>query len=195
MHPFRVNLENLFEQWFSAIASDDVERMGTLLEQDAGLLGVTHDSLHPLQYAAKHNSVAAISYLVSEGVNVNQPDADILRGKCALHFAVDAVEIEAAEALLHAGANPDAFDFRGRTPLLLAAMVWPPQTALISLLLRYGADARLPDQLSGSLPEEIAERGGHPEIAGLLRAARERLELGEIVPCGVSASQQGTQRL
>ena len=73
-----------------------------------------------------------------------------------------------AKALTEAGANLEAKDGRGWTPLHLAA--FSRQAPTIKVLLKAGAD---PEPIAKDLmsPRDIAEMKGHNEIAEILRRA------------------------
>jgi uncharacterized protein len=73
-----------------------------------------------------------------------------------------------AEALLRAGADPNAAQHGGWTPLHEAAH--HGYLALAELLLAHGADPRAASDDS-STPLQMAERGGHAEVAERLRVA------------------------
>ena len=78
----------------------------------------------------------AIRLLVEHGYDPNRTD---WLGKSALHIAAESGNIEAAEALLDAGADIDAIEYEdGGTPLAGAAR--NGQTAMIRFLLERGAD-------------------------------------------------------
>ncbi|MGW0605276.1 ankyrin repeat domain-containing protein [Streptomyces sp. NPDC002640] len=94
-------------------------------------------------------------------------------GATALYLASVQGEAEVARVLMEAGASPDT-ESRGLgsegTPLCAAAC-WG-HTATIRQLLAHGADPHLrEDHGTGMSPLEWANRGPHPEAAGLLRAA------------------------
>ena len=63
------------------------------------------------------------------------------RHRTALHFAADHNDIQQAEMLLHAGANPNAQTDRGFTPLMFAAK--KSNLEIVKMLLDYGANPKL----------------------------------------------------
>lgn len=88
-----------------------------------------------------------------------------------LHYAAFKCHAEAAHRLLHGGANPDAQDENGMTPLLYAmAEGW---MKCVSLLLDHGADPNLGITHDGRVitPLSIARRDDLADIADLLLAA------------------------
>ena len=75
--------------------------------------------------------------------------ADDPDGTTPLHWAVRANDLEAAQRLLHAGANPDAANRYGVTPLSLAA-----------------------EDASAPLVQALLQAGAHPTDSILMTAAR-----------------------
>ena len=63
------------------------------------------------------------------------------RHRTALHFAADHNDIQQAEMLLRAGANPNAQTDRGFTPLMFAAK--KSNLEIVKMLLDYGANPKL----------------------------------------------------
>jgi ankyrin repeat protein len=79
--------------------------------------------------------------------------ADVLRGRFSdhpLHQAIAATDLKRIEALLKQGADPNVRNASGHPPLgdAITACAWPASRdfgrKLLPLLLRYGADPRLP---------------------------------------------------
>ncbi|MDO8863670.1 ankyrin repeat domain-containing protein [Haliea sp. E1-2-M8] len=91
-------------------------------------------------------------------------NARTIDGETALHLAVHTPEV--VKLLLEAGANPNARDERGATPLHRAAAVWLGEQS-VKALLAAGADPALRDD-EGSTPQMIAEQRRLPANAGLL---------------------------
>lgn len=95
----------------------------------------------PLKSAAESNDLNRISWLLNHGGEVDLTST----GETALHAAVRADSREAVEFLLEAGANPNAQDVDGWTPLFGAM-----SCEVIHQLLGAGADPRITDDAGGS---------------------------------------------
>lgn len=102
--------------WDAAIAGDTAAMAAALRD------GADIDSLdtrtnpngrRALNWAAWHNRVSAIRFLLAHGATL---EARNLTGFTALHHAAEAGSLEAVEALLAAGADPDTPNKEGRRP-------------------------------------------------------------------------------
>jgi len=107
-------------------------------------------------------AIAIVSTAWLAAGDVNAPDAD---GTTPLAWAVYNDDLQSAQRLLRAGANPNAANRYGVTPLSLAAT--NRNAALAKALLDAGADANatLPDSTTLLM---TAARTGNPEIVRLL---------------------------
>jgi ankyrin repeat protein len=99
-------------------------------------------------------------------------------GDTSLHLAAAALRLDEARLLLRAGADPNAENRRGATPLHYAcdprprsAVPWSreSQTRLISLLVEHGADIERIDR-GGATPLHRAVRARSPGAVGQLLA-------------------------
>jgi ankyrin repeat protein len=154
---------------------------------NAGYKGVT-----PLHFAAVTNHGAMVELLLANGADVNATES--VSGQTPLEMAVsegnrDAVQSmltlgadpisklylqvavthnhqDIAEVLLAHGADVDAKNVGGYTPLHFAAS--DGHKGIVELLLAHGADANARLD-SGATPLKQAEENGHEEVAELLR--------------------------
>ena len=85
--------------------------------------------------AAMQGNKEAVRSLIQKKANVNAPQID---GTTALHWAVQADDIETADLLIRAGANVSAPNRAGAAPMLLAAV--NGNAAMIEKLIKAGAD-------------------------------------------------------
>lgn len=92
-------------------------------------------------------------------------------GRCSpLHAAVLACSPATVETLMDAGANPNARDASGDSPLLRVVALGRERAAVVRALVEYGADPRVRAS-SGQTPFEIATARGHHESAAMLSTA------------------------
>src|SRR5687768_8148075 len=87
----------------------------------------------PIVEAARAGDRAAVQRLLQAGTAVNAPAVD---GTTALHWAADADHLELARLLIKAGADTNAVNRYGVTPLSAAAQ--HGGAAMLSLLLDAG---------------------------------------------------------
>lgn len=88
----------------------------------------------PLVDAIKMGDSAMVRRLIADGADPNAGETD---GTTALHWAARRDDVEAASLLLEAGADVDAANRYGVTPLLLAS---ENGTAMVETFLAAGAD-------------------------------------------------------
>src|ERR1017187_10242268 len=85
--------------------------------------------------AAMQGDKEAVRSLIQKKANVNAPQID---GTTALHWAVQADDLETADLLIRAGANVSAMNHAGAAPMLLAAV--NRNAPMIAKLIKAGAD-------------------------------------------------------
>jgi ankyrin repeat protein len=109
-----------------------------------------------LVQAAKGRNSAAVRALLNQKSDVNARDAD---GTTALHWAVRWDDLETAALLIRAGANPDAPNEYGITPLFLACT--NRSAPMVAKLLAAGAQPNAASA-SGETPFMTCARTGNP---------------------------------
>ena len=108
-----------------------------------------------MHYAALDGDADRVIELIAHGADVNLVDQ--AGGHTALHFAAQGQHAETAQALLSAGAEVDARDRFGKTPLSMALFnVRDGDGEVIRVLLASGADPDLENNY-GISPRELAE--------------------------------------
>lgn len=102
-----------------AVEAGDMTRIRALLLSDASLVNLPDATgLTPLHIAAANGNVALVAELLAYHADVNAHDAT--HGVTPLHLAARNGHHQIAKLLLEHGANPQALDHQGKTPLMLA---------------------------------------------------------------------------
>ncbi len=123
---------------FDAAAVGDGERLGQLLDEDPNLIGAwSGDGFAPLHLAAFFGRGDAVRLLLDRGADVDAVARNDMEVQ-ALHSAVAAGHRDIVAALLVAGANPNARQQGGITPLMAAE--GNDDTDLVRLLMDHGAE-------------------------------------------------------
>jgi hypothetical protein len=133
----------------------------------------TNDVNHTALMAAAWNShTAIVTFLLSIGADVHRRNA---HGHTPLHCSVATpsakpeLQRECAEFLLDQGAEVDALDHDGGTPLMDAA--WFGCLPAVQLFLARGASASKRNE-RGQTAADLAHQRGHTEIARVLTTWR-----------------------
>jgi ankyrin repeat protein len=141
----------------------DIERVRLLLSFGAEVNARNFEGGHPpLYYAANHvdltrpaDGKAVAETLIRHGAEVNVHSGPI-RGS-PLHTAARRDNVVVARVLLSAGADSEARDIKGETPLRRALNCRQP--GMIELLLAHGANPDAPDK-RGVTPRQAAQKRG-----------------------------------
>ena len=141
----------------------DIERVRLLLSFGAEVNARNFDGGHtPLYYVANHVDLsrpadgnAVAETLIRHGAEVNVHSGPI-RGT-PLHTAARRDNVVVARVLLSAGADIEARDVKGETPLRRALNCRQP--GMIGLLLAHGANPDSPDK-RGATPRQVAKKRG-----------------------------------
>lgn len=126
-----------------AVPTGCLKSAAFLLEKGADVNTINNAHLTPLMLALnvrRANTAKVlpiIDFLVKNGARVNaEKDGQL----APLHIACQNINVAAAQALIAAGANVNALDDTGKTPLQIAqASTKPEKDALIKVLLEAGA--------------------------------------------------------
>jgi ankyrin repeat protein len=160
---------------FEAAAAGRVTRVADLLNANPELVNTTSaDGFSPLGLAAFFGHPGIVGLLIDFGANPNAASKNPMNVR-PLHSAVanrqPVLALEIARALLEAGADVNAAQHGGWTPLHQAAD--HNYVEVVSLLLAHGANpsARADD---GRAPLDMAAERGFAEVAELLREAAAR---------------------
>eukprot|EP00038_Savillea_parva_P010153 m.188268 g.188268 ORF g.188268 m.188268 type:complete len:1018 (+) comp17372_c0_seq1:263-3316(+) len=136
------------------------------------------EDIAPVHIAAAHGRIGALA-LLARKCDVNMRSAS---GGTALHCAALNGQARAAKQLLLLGANPNAVDKHGCTPLILAAFDNSPAGAeVVKVLLGWGAMPQMADETNRTAAEVAHLRGNTTALAALT-AWPEEIMIPETVP-------------
>jgi ankyrin repeat protein len=153
---------------FEAAAFGDEPRLQQLLDAEPALVSsYSADGFTALHFAAFFGHAGAVELLLAHGAEVDAFGRGWMTGT-SLHSAVSRKWSEIARRLLEAGANPNARQSAGWTPLHSAAH--NGDLASIDLLVAAGADPSATND-EGRSVLELAEERDDPAAAERIRAA------------------------
>ena len=112
---------------------------GELNSDKTGIDSVDQDGRTLLTNSIIDRKLEFAKLLIDVGANINQSDNE---DWTALHFAAQNLDDEAIKLLISKGAEIDAIDVHGNTPLWRATFVTETNGSAIKLLLSYGANPR-----------------------------------------------------
>lgn len=150
---------------FEAAAAGRLERVRQLVTRNPSLAhACAPDGFHPLGLACYFGHAELAEFLMDEGADVNAPSENAIEVR-PINAAAAARSVKIAASLLARGADPNARQQSGFTPLHTAAKNGDAE--LLKLLLAYGANARAANG-KGETPAALARESGHHDIAALL---------------------------
>jgi uncharacterized protein len=124
---------------FDAAAAGDVDRLTELLDGDPDLVGTySEDGYTPLHFAAFFDEGKAVRLLLDRGADVGAVSRNDMQVQ-PLHSAVAANSRDVAAALLTGGADPNAKQQGGFTPLM-GAEEKEAEGDMVRLLMDHGAE-------------------------------------------------------
>ena len=127
--------------------------------------------------AARSANWTSVRALVSKGLQrdvVNATDSD---GTTALHFAVRADDVDIASLLIRSGADTNASNRLGVTPLFLAAQ--NGNAVMVQKLLAAGANADQVDRATGESILMVAIRAGSTDAVRALLSSKANPNVAE----------------
>jgi len=154
---------------FEAAAAGVRDAVAARIKEDAGLVrAFSHDGFTPLHLAAFFGRVPVVELLLSLGAPVNEVSHNPSELH-PLHSAVahrqPQVSLEISRALIAAGADVNAAQHGGWTPLHAAAL--HGNLPLVQLLLEAGAGAGAKND-TGQTPADLAKTKKHNDVVALL---------------------------
>ena len=152
---------------FEAAALGDAVRARELLQQDPGLANAfAVDGFQPLGLASFFRQPALVSLLLDAGAEVNSASRNSQR-VMPLHSSVASHSLDITRVLLEHGADVNAVQQAGYTPLLEAAQAG--ELEILDLLLQYGADP-LARREDGQTALDLARQEGRSDIVARFTA-------------------------
>lgn len=143
-----------------------------LIELGADVDQKSLDGKTPLRVAALEGHTSVLSALVEAGADVTAKDPD---GRSTLYLLAIENKLEQVEIILSKSGVKynleEDRDLEGRTPLHIAS--WQGHTAMVELLLRYGADVNAVDREQRT-PLQSSAWQGHESVVWLLLKAGAR---------------------
>jgi ankyrin repeat protein len=132
-----------------------------LLERGAKLKDHSGFKARILQCAARNGHVRLLNLIIQRGAHVNEK----VENSSALHAASGAGQEETVQELIHVGANINATNGSGETPLILAATQGHAGT--VKKILEGGASVNVKSQKSKTALD-MARAEGHEQVVAIL---------------------------
>jgi ankyrin repeat protein len=164
----------------AATFGNDTATVRLLLERGADInTADTFIGLTPLINASGNRNIEAVKFLLAKGANVNavSKTQDLPRiqtgtvefgGFTPLLMAVPFGPPEIVRTLMDAGAKVNVQDYRGFTPLMLAAATDHANSEIVRLLLARDADTQ-PKTRAGETAAEWAAKFADPSVMSAMR--------------------------
>lgn len=171
-HPKRdmpAKTRDRIDPFLGAIYRKNYKEISSLLAQGVDVNLLDADGRTGLMHAVLDSDADAqmVQFLVKAGANVHWHDGG--QKWTALHFAARDNKYEIVKTLIQAGAEIDAVDSFGNTPLWRATMECRGDYSVIRLLLNNGADPSRKNN-SGNSPIDLAYTKGAKELSEILQA-------------------------
>jgi ankyrin repeat protein len=133
---------------------------------DAGAdLEAESDEKSPLFVAVRQKRCDIAAALLEKGADAGHCVASA--GLCPIHAATSPDRLACLTALLAHGADPNAFDAYGTTPLRVAAIKGDEMGIINKEIIKAGANAKMDEQYSQWLKDHPeAQSPAPPEMAG-----------------------------
>jgi len=144
------------------------EEVQALISRGADVSACNDHVETPLFYATDGDQPEVIDLLVANGADVNWKSLD--QGWTSLHAAAASGRPRAAEALLRNGADIEARDRLGITPLMVACYMDLKKSDIANVFLAHGADVNAASKEGARPLHYVASEGRDSLITRLLQA-------------------------
>jgi len=122
----------------------------------------------PLTHAVCRGNLKIVRMLIDYGASVGRKEETLYRNKDSpILLAATLNKLEILNELIANGADPDAKNLNGITPLMIAADMG--HVSIVEALLEAGADKYI--ELHGSTALDMAKDEGHSEVVRILEEA------------------------
>jgi len=151
---------------FEAAGLGNLERLTECASDVATVNLRSNDGFTALHFACYFSQPDAALLLIEKGAAVDAAASNPTK-VMPLHSAASVRNLDAARRLIEHGAPVNARQQAGWAAIHAAAQ--NGDRAMVELLLKHGADPKLPND-DGKTPAAVARENGHLEIAALLEA-------------------------
>ncbi len=157
----------MIDEVISAVYRKNYDDLKKLIDEGANLNETDEDGRNALMHAvlAEDSDPKMVKFLIEAGTDVNTHDGD--QKWTALHFAARDQLQDIVQLLLVNGADPNALECFGYTPIGRCLDVSPPSLKVIRALLKHGADPNIKNNY-GSSPIDTAKLMGNEELVKVL---------------------------
>jgi ankyrin repeat protein len=174
---------------------NDLDSLRALLARPVDVNAGDRLGFTALLYAAGHGSAPAVKLLLEKGANPNtsyERENLVRNGPIALTkltplMMAPTSSPEAIQMLIDAGANVNARDGRGMTPLMFAAASDKPNLAILRILLKAGADQDVQSAIH-QRARDWAAKFNQPEVMRLLGAPVPEEAKASVTPAAAKKS-------
>jgi uncharacterized protein len=151
----------------AAAAGDDNRLKEILLSDPSAVEAVSGDGWTPLHLAAAFGTTTSVLVLLTQGARVDAVSTNPQRNQPLHAVLALSRNSETIELLLRCGADPNAVQVGGFTPIFSAASA--NRRDLAELLVKHGANPH-PKNDQEKTPADYARERGHQELAAWLES-------------------------
>ena len=154
---------DLSQTLFSTANEGDVVNVKRLIAAGADVNASDADGYRAIHFAARtqgKQGAEIVRLLIAAGAKVDWVDSE---GSTPIYTAAEAGNVEAIEALLGAGANPNTPNKRGWLPIE-RALNYPGFSKGVKALIRGGANVNLPDSFGDPLVSRVVMVGDDVDL-------------------------------